>query len=67
MLTATDAAVAADLLGARRLVPVHYGAYVFPPVYVPDEDPLGALAAAAPRAQVLTPALGEWVKAGVAA
>jgi L-ascorbate metabolism protein UlaG (beta-lactamase superfamily) len=63
VMTAAEAAVVSDTLRARRLVPMHYGAYTFPPIYVPDEDPLTALIAAAPRAEVLTPALGEWFEA----
>jgi L-ascorbate metabolism protein UlaG (beta-lactamase superfamily) len=55
VMNAEEAAVAADILRARRLVPIHYGAYHFPPVYLPDEAPV-----AHPR--LLTPALGEWVE-----
>lgn len=61
VMTADEAALAAVTMGARRLVPIHHGAYTFPPVYVPDEAPLRALASVDPSVPVLTPALGEWV------
>jgi L-ascorbate metabolism protein UlaG (beta-lactamase superfamily) len=59
VMTAEEAAIAATILRARRLVPIHYGAYTFPPVYVPDADPLAALPPD-PGFEVLTPPLGEW-------
>ena len=37
-----QAALAAELLQADRLVPIHYGAYDLPGVYEPVSDPLGA-------------------------
>jgi L-ascorbate metabolism protein UlaG (beta-lactamase superfamily) len=45
-----QAALAAELLGADRLVPIHYGGYDLPGVYEPVGDPLERLAAATDRA-----------------
>jgi L-ascorbate metabolism protein UlaG (beta-lactamase superfamily) len=59
VMNAEEAAIAATILRARRLVPIHYGAYRFPPVYVPDPDPIAALPPD-PDFEVLTPPLGEW-------
>ncbi len=63
-----DAALAADQLRAGRLVPIHYGAYRFPPVYVPDEQALATLRAAAETHGVMVdvPPLGVWFEVGAA-
>jgi L-ascorbate metabolism protein UlaG (beta-lactamase superfamily) len=61
VMDATEAAVAARILRARCLVPIHYGAYDFPPVYVPDPEPVDALSHDHDEFRVLTPTLGEWV------
>jgi L-ascorbate metabolism protein UlaG (beta-lactamase superfamily) len=45
-----QAALAAELLQAGRLVPIHYGAYDLPGIYEPVSDPLTRLAAATDRA-----------------
>jgi L-ascorbate metabolism protein UlaG (beta-lactamase superfamily) len=45
-----QAALAAELLKAERIVPIHYGAYDIPGVYEPVPDPLGRLTAATNRA-----------------
>lgn len=45
-----QSALAAELLQADRLVPIHYGAYAFPGVYEPIDEPLERLAAATHRA-----------------
>ncbi len=45
-----QAALAAELLQADRLVPIHYGGYEVPGVYEPVGDPLERLAAASDRA-----------------
>ena len=45
-----QAALAAELLHADRLVPIHYGAYDLPRVYEPVGDPLERLTAATDRA-----------------
>jgi len=45
-----QAALAAELLQADRLVPIHYGGYRVPGVYEPVDDPLGRLDAATDRA-----------------
>jgi L-ascorbate metabolism protein UlaG (beta-lactamase superfamily) len=52
-----QAALAADLLEADRLVPIHYGGYDLPGVYEPVGDPLERLAAASARATPME--LGE--------
>ena len=59
VMNAEEAAVAATLLKARRAVPIHYGAYAFPPVYRPDADALERFRAAA-EVEVDVPALGAW-------
>jgi L-ascorbate metabolism protein UlaG (beta-lactamase superfamily) len=59
VMDGAEAAVAAKLLRAGRLVPIHYGAYDFAPVYEPDPDALGTLRAAA-EVDVLVPPLGDW-------
>jgi L-ascorbate metabolism protein UlaG (beta-lactamase superfamily) len=45
-----QAAQAAELLQADRLIPIHYGGYEIPGVYEPVGDPLERLAAAIDRA-----------------
>jgi len=49
-----QAALAAELLQAGRLVPIHYGGYDLPGVYEPVDDPMGRLAAASDRATPIT-------------
>ena len=44
-----QAAVAAELLGARTLIPIHYGGYALDPYYRPTADPLERLRAATDR------------------
>jgi L-ascorbate metabolism protein UlaG (beta-lactamase superfamily) len=55
-----QAALAADLLQADRLIPIHYGGYAIPGVYEPVDDPLGRLDAASDRATALD--LGETIE-----
>jgi L-ascorbate metabolism protein UlaG (beta-lactamase superfamily) len=55
-----QAALAAELLRADRLVPIHYGGYDLPRVYEPVGDPLERLAAATDRATPLK--LGETIE-----
>ena len=55
-----QAALAAELLQADRLVPIHYGAYDLPGVYEPVGDPLERLAAATDRATPMK--LGETIE-----
>jgi L-ascorbate metabolism protein UlaG (beta-lactamase superfamily) len=55
-----QAALAAELLRAGRLVPIHYGAYDLPGVYEPVGDPLERLAAATDRATPME--LGETIE-----
>ena len=54
-----QAAVAAQLLGARLAVPIHYGSLHEAPNYVQAEDPAGSFASAAAElgvdARVLDP------------
>jgi L-ascorbate metabolism protein UlaG (beta-lactamase superfamily) len=45
-----QAALAAELLQADRLVPIHYGAYDLPGIYEPVPDPLERLTATTDRA-----------------
>ncbi len=45
-----QAALAAELLQAERLVPIHYGGYDLPGIYEPVSNPLERLAAATARA-----------------
>jgi L-ascorbate metabolism protein UlaG (beta-lactamase superfamily) len=55
-----QAGLAAELLQADRLVPIHYGGYDLPGVYEPVDNPLGRLTAATERA---TPTeLGETIE-----
>jgi L-ascorbate metabolism protein UlaG (beta-lactamase superfamily) len=55
-----QAALAAELLHADRLVPIHYGAYTLPDIYEPVGDPLERLAAATDRATPMKP--GETIE-----
>jgi L-ascorbate metabolism protein UlaG (beta-lactamase superfamily) len=55
-----QAALAAELLQADRLVPIHYGGYDLPGVYEPVGDPLERLAAATDRATPMK--LGETIE-----
>ncbi|HET9103785.1 MAG TPA: MBL fold metallo-hydrolase [Solirubrobacteraceae bacterium] len=54
-----QAAQAAEVLQAGRLVPIHYGAYDLPGVYEPVDDPLERLNAATDRATAMS--LGETI------
>jgi L-ascorbate metabolism protein UlaG (beta-lactamase superfamily) len=55
-----QAALAAEVLQADRLVPIHYGGYAIPGVYEPVDDPLARLTAVSNRATPLT--LGETIE-----
>lgn len=55
-----QAALAAELLQAGRLIPIHYGGYDLPGVYEPVEDPLGRLTAATTLATPMK--LGETIE-----
>jgi len=55
-----QAALAAELLQADRLVPIHYAGYEAPGVYEPVADPLERLAAATDRATPMR--LGETIE-----
>lgn len=55
-----QAAVAAELVGAQRLVPIHYDGYSLPGVYEPVFDALERLSAASDR--VIVPGLGETIE-----
>jgi L-ascorbate metabolism protein UlaG (beta-lactamase superfamily) len=48
-----QAALAADLLGADQLVPIHYDGYALPGLYEPVPDPLDRLMSASARATVV--------------
>ena len=50
-----QAALAADLLRAERLIPIHYDGYDTPGLYEPVPDALARLTAATPRAMPMTP------------
>lgn len=50
-----QAALAAELLRAERLVPMHYGGYDIPGVYEPEPDAAERVSAACSRACVLEP------------
>jgi len=52
-----QAALAADLLGAETVLPIHYDGYDAPGLYEPVADPLARLQAACDR--VVVPGLGE--------
>jgi L-ascorbate metabolism protein UlaG (beta-lactamase superfamily) len=66
-----EAAVAGALLRAERVVPIHFGAYDFDPIYVPDPGALDTFRAAAAEHAVTVeePELGAWfgVRPAVAA
>jgi L-ascorbate metabolism protein UlaG (beta-lactamase superfamily) len=50
VMDGAQAAAAAELLGAREVIPIHYDTIDNPPIYAQAQDPLGAfLAAAAQR------------------
>lgn len=50
VMTPEDAALAGELLGARTVIPIHYGGYRFDPFYLPVDDAVGRfLEAAAAR------------------
>jgi L-ascorbate metabolism protein UlaG (beta-lactamase superfamily) len=53
-----QAALAADLLQADRLVPMHYGAYEADGVYEPCPDPVERICSAASRVTILDPGDG---------
>jgi len=55
-----QAAQAAELLQADRLIPIHYGGYDLPGVYEPVGDPLERLAAAIDRAMPMR--VGETIE-----
>jgi L-ascorbate metabolism protein UlaG (beta-lactamase superfamily) len=55
-----QAALAAELLHADRLIPIHYGAYDLPGVYEPISDPRKRLNAATNRATLMKP--GETIE-----
>jgi L-ascorbate metabolism protein UlaG (beta-lactamase superfamily) len=55
-----QAALAAELMQADRLVPIHYGAYDLPGIYEPVSDPLERLVAATDRATPMK--LGETIE-----
>jgi L-ascorbate metabolism protein UlaG (beta-lactamase superfamily) len=55
-----QAAIAAALVGADRLVPIHYDGYSVPGVYEPVSDALERLRAASDRVEVL--GLGETIE-----
>jgi L-ascorbate metabolism protein UlaG (beta-lactamase superfamily) len=50
-----QAALAAELLQAERLVPIHYGGYELPGIYEPVPDALERLSVASTRVSVLAP------------
>jgi len=62
VMGAREAVIATRLLRARRLVPIHYGAFDLAPFYVSDADALDHVRAAAAEHHVAvqTPALGQW-------
>jgi L-ascorbate metabolism protein UlaG (beta-lactamase superfamily) len=55
-----QAAQAAELLGADRLIPIHYGGYALPGLYEPVDDPVERLTAATDSATPIRP--GETVE-----
>lgn len=55
-----QAALAGELLGAERLVPIHYGGYSLEGFYEPVPDALGRLAAVSDRAAPMS--LGETIE-----
>ena len=52
-----EAAIAADYIGAKRVIPIHYN--TFPPI---EQDPQ-AVAAKVKNAEVFIPEIGEWYNA----
>ena len=52
-----EAAIAADYIGAKRVIPIHYN--TFPPI---EQDPQ-AFAAKVKNAEVFIPEIGEWYNA----
>jgi L-ascorbate metabolism protein UlaG (beta-lactamase superfamily) len=62
VMTPEQAATAGRLLGARNVVPMHYGAYSFPGVYEPVADAPSRFVAAAAGEDYTTRLLdvGEW-------
>lgn len=50
-----QAALATELLGAERVIPIHYDGYGAPGLYEPVDDPLSRLAAATARAAPMMP------------
>jgi L-ascorbate metabolism protein UlaG (beta-lactamase superfamily) len=55
-----QAALAAEIMRAERLVPIHYDGYAVPGIYEPESDPLGRLRSASERVDVLR--LGEAIE-----
>ena len=55
-----QAALAAELVGGERLLPIHYGGYALDGVYEPVPDALGRVAAASTR--LVEVALGETIE-----
>jgi L-ascorbate metabolism protein UlaG (beta-lactamase superfamily) len=60
VMGADQAALAADLLQAGQLLPIHYGGYAVPGLYEPEPDPLDRLTSTSSRATVWE--LGETVE-----
>jgi L-ascorbate metabolism protein UlaG (beta-lactamase superfamily) len=54
VLSPEQAAAAAEVLGARRAVPIHYGTFHKPPLYIATPDATTAFAIAAQRRGVAT-------------
>ena len=54
-LTPDEAGLAAELLGAERLIPIHYGAYAIPGIYEPVPDALERVRSVSDRVSVLEP------------
>jgi L-ascorbate metabolism protein UlaG (beta-lactamase superfamily) len=60
VLTPEQAVIAAKRLGARRLVPIHYG-QPDPPSYIEIDHPLERLKAAAGSLPLTVLQTGEWL------
>ena len=60
VMSGADAADAARVLQARRIVPIHHGAFDVPGLYESDPDALATLTAATGGQAVTTPGVGEW-------
>ena len=58
-LTPAEAAVATRLLNAQQLVPIHYGTFNNPPVYIEQSNISEQLAAAAEREKVRVKLVSE--------